>query len=162
MQCRVIQNHPWVLAFLPSRLPVLLAATLVQLSGSCLERLLSRAIFAGVGALRRAAASATAQKMYCPAYKWGQTDSYVIVTLDVSEEHINKHDITPEGTVSVQGLVPNKGEFSLDLDLCGPILVQRCQVLFKSRSTQIKLAKKEQVLRKKEFIRQLGMCLYHE
>ena len=73
---------------------------------------------------------------YNPAYKWGQTDTHVIVTLDAGEDHVSGHELTPEGSVRVEGAVPGKGAFVLELDLCAPIAVQRCQVLFKQRSTQ--------------------------
>ena len=81
---------------------------------------------------------------YNPAYKWGQTDTHVIVTLDAGEDHVSGHELTPEGSVRVEGAVPGKGAFVLELDLCAPIAVQRCQVLFKQRSTQLKLAKAQQ------------------
>ena len=78
---------------------------------------------------------------YCPTYKWGQTDSHVILTIDVNEEYVNQHDITPEGKVVVEGDVPKKGTFRVQLDLFGEIRVSQCQVQFKSRSMQIKLTK---------------------
>ena len=53
----------------------------------------------------------------CPAYKWGQTDTHVIVTIDVNEEHVNQHDRTPDGTITVEGEVPKKGAFKVQLDL---------------------------------------------
>ena len=80
---------------------------------------------------------------FCPGYKWGQTDSHVIVTLDVHEEHVNQHDFTPDGKILVEGEVPGKGAFRLQLQLFDQIRVAGCQVLFKSRSMQIKLPKKE-------------------
>ena len=80
---------------------------------------------------------------FCPGYKWGQTDSHVIVTLDVHEEHVNEHDFTPEGKIRVEGEVPGKGAFKLQLELLDEIRAAGCQVLFKSRSMQIKLPKKE-------------------
>jgi len=70
---------------------------------------------------------------YCPAYKWGQTDTHVIVTVDVNEEYVNQHDITPEGSISVEGEVPKKGAFKLQLDLYDEIKVAKCQVNFKAR-----------------------------
>jgi hypothetical protein len=70
---------------------------------------------------------------YCPAYKWGQTDTHVIVTIDVNEEHVNQHDITPEGTITVEGEVPKKGAFKVQLDLYDEIKVSKCQVNFKAR-----------------------------
>lgn len=51
--------------------------------------------------------------VFTPGYKWGQTDAHVIITLDVNEECVNKHDFTPEGKVLVEGDVPNKGAFKL-------------------------------------------------
>ena len=65
----------------------------------------------------RGAARSAEMAAYCPAYKWGQTDTHVIVTIDVNEEHVNQHDRTPEGTITVEGEVPKKGAFKLQLDL---------------------------------------------
>jgi hypothetical protein len=82
---------------------------------------------------RRGAARSAEMAAYCPAYKWGQTDTYVIVTIDVNEEHVNQHDITPEGTITVEGEVPKKGAFKVQLDLYDAIKVAKCQVNFKAR-----------------------------
>ena len=57
----------------------------------------------------------------------------MIVTIDVSEACVNQHDITPEGSVSVEGEVPKKGAFKLQLDLYDEIKVVKCQVNFKAR-----------------------------
>jgi len=70
---------------------------------------------------------------YSPGYKWGQTDSHVIITVDVREEHVNQHDFTPDGSILVKGEVPNKGPFKMQLELFGDINVMLCQVHFKSR-----------------------------
>lgn len=70
---------------------------------------------------------------YSPGYKWGQTDSHVIITVDVHEEHVNQHDFTPDGSILVEGEVPNKGHFKMQLELFGDINVMLCQVHFKSR-----------------------------
>ena len=69
----------------------------------------------------------------CPAYKWGQIDTHVIVTIDFNEEHVNQHDITPEGTITVEGEVPKKGAFKVQLDLYDEIKVAKRQVNFKAR-----------------------------
>jgi len=78
---------------------------------------------------------------YCPGYKWGQTDSHVIITVDVNEEFVKQHDFTPEGNILVEGEVPGKGMFTIQLDLFGDIKVTLCKVQFKARSMQIKLTK---------------------
>ena len=85
--------------------------------------------------VRRLCGAACSAEMaaYCPAYKWGQTDTHVIVTIDVNEEHVNQHDITPEGTITVEGEVPKKGAFKVQLDLYDEIKVAKCQVNFKAR-----------------------------
>ena len=82
---------------------------------------------------RRGAARSAEMAACCPAYKWGQTDTHVIVTIDVNEEHVNQHDITPEGTITVEGEVPKKGAFKVQLDPHDEIKVAKCQVNFKAR-----------------------------
>ena len=82
---------------------------------------------------RRSAARSADMAACCPAYKWGQTDTHVIVTIDVNEEHVNQHDRTPEGTITVEGEVPKKGAFKVQLDLYDEIKVAKCQVNFKAR-----------------------------
>ena len=57
----------------------------------------------------------------------------MIVTIDVNEEYVNQHDITPEGAITVEGEVPNKGAFRLQLELYDEIKVVKCQVNFKAR-----------------------------
>eukprot|EP00288_Rhodomonas_lens_P007456 CAMPEP_0177738492 /NCGR_PEP_ID=MMETSP0484_2-20121128/26481_1 /TAXON_ID=354590 /ORGANISM="Rhodomonas lens, Strain RHODO" /LENGTH=42 /DNA_ID= /DNA_START= /DNA_END= /DNA_ORIENTATION= len=37
---------------------------------------------------------------YCPTYRWGQTQTHVILTIDVNEECVESHNVTPEGKVT--------------------------------------------------------------
>eukprot|EP00961_Rhodomonas_salina_P252289 3410212-Rhodomonas_salina.1 len=78
---------------------------------------------------------------YCPTYRWGQTQTHVILTIDVNEECVESHNVTPEGKVTVSGDVPRKGKFELSLDLCGKIVAEEVSVQLLPRTMRLKLPK---------------------
>jgi hypothetical protein len=85
----------------------------------------------------------TNEKRFCPSYKWGQTDTHVILTLDVGEDCVETHSVSPEGLLCVTGHQPGKGVFEISLDLAAPVQANLTTVKMNPRSVQFRLPKKE-------------------
>eukprot|EP00961_Rhodomonas_salina_P190158 2565553-Rhodomonas_salina.2 len=83
------------------------------------------------------------QDTYCPSYRWGQTETQLVITIDVNEECVESHNVTPDGQITVRGEVPGKGKFELFLDLDGTMLAGDVDVQVLPRTLRLRLKKKE-------------------
>lgn len=77
-------------------------------------------------------------------HDWYQTESQVCITIMIKQKENVKVEYT-ESTVSASCKLPSGSEYSLELDLCHPILPERSSYKVLSTKIEVKLAKRDSI-----------------
>jgi alpha-1,6-mannosyltransferase len=82
-------------------------------------------------------------RSYIPTYKWGQTTTHIIISVDAPDASSLSHTVSPDGHVLVKGEVPKKGKFELSLQLLNRVLAEDVRANTLPRSIQLRIPKLE-------------------